>query len=225
MATFILGLDGDQGSEPFELTRAFIRDNPDVWPHVNLPVPYGATPLYDTLLESGRLLRGMPLVAYHQPYLTFRLRHYDPLDFYEQLLTVIEAASSLPMLARRLGAARSLLERRRLAVQTLRTRQVPPVLRRLVAALRDDRALRAFHDGAEVPLPEIYAELYRRRLGRFIELVPLAESRPLLDPVPTNGQVAVELAEVAPSRQRPRQYGPRRRVPVAARSGEPGEGP
>ena len=100
LATFILGLDGDAGREPFELTREFIREHPGVWPHVNLPVPYGGTPLFDALRREGRLLTRMPFVGYHQPYMAIQLQHYDAAGFYAELLQVQETASSLPMMAR-----------------------------------------------------------------------------------------------------------------------------
>ncbi len=54
-ANFIFGLDGDEGNEPVELTKEFMSRAPFVWPTVNIPVPFGATPLYDQDLDEGRI--------------------------------------------------------------------------------------------------------------------------------------------------------------------------
>jgi hypothetical protein len=198
-AAFILGLDGDAGSEPFDLTRAFIRANPGTWTFVNVPEPYGATPLHDKLRQSGRLLTNMPLACYCQPFLTHQLQNYDALSFYEEFLRVHETASSLPFLARRLMAAETNYGRRMLAFQTAHSRGVAPVVRRILTGLKTDAQLRAFHSGRDVPLPDLYADLYRRRLGDFAELMPVSDSRPVLDPVPLVGRQVVELAQLAES--------------------------
>ena len=76
---FILGLDTDVGDEPFELTKSFMTLAPFVWPAINIPVPFGNTPLYDTHLSEGRLLRQMPFHFYYAPYLVTTLKHYEPL--------------------------------------------------------------------------------------------------------------------------------------------------
>src|SRR5262249_1171747 len=51
-ANFIFGLDTDQGNEPIELTKEFMTRTPFVWPALNIPVPYGSTPLYDGLSKD-----------------------------------------------------------------------------------------------------------------------------------------------------------------------------
>ncbi|MGH9362904.1 MAG: B12-binding domain-containing radical SAM protein, partial [Thermoanaerobaculia bacterium] len=68
-ANFIFGTDGDQGEEPAALTREFIRRLPFVWPTVNIPVPFGGTPMYDRDLAEGRVLREMPFAFYYMPYM------------------------------------------------------------------------------------------------------------------------------------------------------------
>ena len=77
-ANFIFGLDTDRGDEPVELTKEFMDRTPFVWPTINIPVPFGGTPLHDNLLAAGRVLTAMPFAFYYTPYLVTTLKHYDP---------------------------------------------------------------------------------------------------------------------------------------------------
>ena len=77
-ANFIFELDTDRGDEPVELTKEFMDRTPFVWPTINIPVPFGGTPLHDNLLAAGRVLTAMPFAFYYTPYLVTTLKHYDP---------------------------------------------------------------------------------------------------------------------------------------------------
>ena len=59
-ANFLLGADVDRGREPVALTKAFIRRLPAIWPTINIPSPFGGTPLYDKLRADGRILETLP---------------------------------------------------------------------------------------------------------------------------------------------------------------------
>ena len=52
---FIFGLDCDEGDEPIELTKEFMSRTPFAWPAMNIPVPFGGTPLYDKLRATLRI--------------------------------------------------------------------------------------------------------------------------------------------------------------------------
>ena len=104
-ANFIFGLDTDAGDEPADLTRLFMDRAPFVWPAINIPVPFGGTPLHDRLAADDRILRAMPFSFYFQPYLVTTLKHYDPAGYYERLIGLLAHASSPAMLRRRLQGA------------------------------------------------------------------------------------------------------------------------
>ena len=93
-ANFLFGTDQDRGPEPAELTIEFVRRLPFVWPNVNIPTPYGATPIFDRYLAGGRILRGMPLACYCAPYLATTLLHYDPVTYYRHLVRIQQAITS-----------------------------------------------------------------------------------------------------------------------------------
>jgi hypothetical protein len=66
-ANFLFGGDTDCGEEPVTLTKEFIAQLPEVWPTMNIPTPFGGTPLYDQLYREGRILSSLPFAFYSIP--------------------------------------------------------------------------------------------------------------------------------------------------------------
>ena len=179
-AGFIFGTDADAGDEPMQLMTEFIRRVPFVWPQMNIPVPYGGTPMFDNLLAEGRILRSMPFSFYYTPYLVTTLRNYSSLEYYEKLIAFYSVVTSTKMLVRRLATMRGY---RMKIVQVLRTLSMKDgelKLRRVWQRLRADSQHRTFHEGRSLVLPEFYRREYRRRLGLYAELMSEADMTPEL---------------------------------------------
>ena len=180
-ANFIFGLDTDEGDAPARLTRLFMDLTPFVWPVINIPTPFGGTPLHDQMLAAGRILRAMPFSFYYAPYLVTTLKHYEPAEYYEQLIGLFSHASSPAMLRRRLRNAQGprikLLHRAR----TAGTRSSLARYREIHRMLRTDARLRAFHEGRSDGLPEYYHSRYERMLGPFAGLLSRADRVPNLE--------------------------------------------
>ena len=185
-ANFLFGSDQDNGREPADLTIEFARRLPFVWPNVNIPTPYGGTPLFDRYRAEGRILSGMPLACYCAPYLVTTLKNYDPVTFYRHLVQIQTAITSWRALARRVASPASFAIRFAQAVQTLSFGEQAKESRTILRLLQSDRKFRAFHEGERVPVPEFYHRQYERRLGRYAELLTRADRIPILDPVPAD---------------------------------------
>ncbi len=181
---FMFGTDRDQGDEPIALTKEFIRRMPEIWPSINIPTPYGGTPLYDQLYREGRIIRGMPFAFYYNPYLAITINHYDPPSFYDRLIELNLARASGTALLRRLASRAPRAIRFVNAVRTFDTWLELRELRRIRAMLRTNAQFRAFHEGRSQALPPFYEHLFERRLGRYAELMPRAARYPMLDPPP-----------------------------------------
>lgn len=184
-ANFLFGLDGDAGDEPIALTKRFMTRTPFVWPVVNIPHPFGGTPLFERHRAEGRLLAAMPFGFYYSPYLVTRPRHYDPIAYYERLIELFAHFTSPAMLAARLATSERRFVRVVHRVRTAVKRRRLAAFRRIVRLLRSDRAFRAFHEGEDVALPEFYQREFERMLGRFAPLVSRAERRPDLHATPS----------------------------------------
>lgn len=181
-ANFMFGLDTDSGSEPVELTKLFMDRTPFVWPAINIPTPFGGTPVHDGLVRDGRILTAMPFGFYYAPYLVTTLKHYDPTSYYEHLVDLLTHASVPAMLRRRLASTRNRKVRMVHRIRTAGMRANLRGYRRILGMLRSDPGFRAFHEGRSATLPEFYRHRYDRMLGRYSGLLSAADRVPDLDP-------------------------------------------
>ena len=183
-ANFMFGLDTDQGDEPIELTKRFMDRTPFVWPTINIPVPFGGTPLHDELTAGGRILSAMPFAFYYAPYLVTTIKNYDPITYYEKLVELYAHAASPEMLRRRLQAsshrAIGYVQRARAAGFRADIASFHGIL----DLLRTDPRFLAFHEGRTATLPDFYQHAGDRMLGRYAELLTAADRTPDLSPAP-----------------------------------------
>lgn len=195
-ANFLFGVDSDRGREPAELTQEFIRRLPTVWPNLNVPTPFGGTPLYERCRQEGRILAGMPFTFYYTPYLVTTLRHYTSEEFYCLLLEVFETLLSPALAVRRVREQRGIHHVFH-ALRLLNARRLRREFGTLRDLLRSDAAFRAFHEGRAVELPEFYRARFERLLGPYAGLLTRDELRPLLTPGrgSRSGQAGTRLAE------------------------------
>ena len=188
-ANFMFGLDSDRGDDPTELTKRFMDRTPFVWPAINIPVPFGGTPLHDELLAGDRILRAMPFGFYYAPYLVTTLQNYDPVTYYGQLVGLFAHAASPSMLRRRI---RSTPHRTIKFIHSARTAGIRATMnacRRIHDLLRSDAQFRAFHEGRSDALPGFYDHMYDRMLKQYAPLLSRADRVPNLDRTPDSGQV------------------------------------
>jgi hypothetical protein len=179
-ANFIFGLDTDHGDAPIGLTKLFMDRTPFVWPAINIPMPFGGTPLHAELVSGGRVLASMPFAFYYAPYLVTIPRHYDTVTYYEKLLELLSHATSRSMLARRM---RSTSNRRVQLIHWTRTSGTRAMMgryRQILHLLRTDAGFRAFHEGRSAALPDFYRDQYDRMLGPYATLLTPADRTPVL---------------------------------------------
>ena len=177
---FLFGLDADEGDEPVELTKEFIRKTPFAWPVVNIPIPFGGTPLYDQNLEEGRILRSMPFSFYYAPYLVTTLKNYDPITYYQNLIEIYSSYSGRSGLRQRLRATPNKTLRLLVFVRNLRVKEAIGRFRRILDMLTTDKQFLEFHEGRSQVLPEFYQREYERLLGPYASLMSREERTPTL---------------------------------------------
>jgi radical SAM superfamily enzyme YgiQ (UPF0313 family) len=180
-ANFMFGCEMDHGEEPVELTKNFIRALPYVWPTLNIPTPFGNTPLYDRALAQDKILKSMPFSFYYTPYLVTTMPNYPPTEYYQKLIDIYSVMTSAMMLARRCTTKStfdlSLLH----ALRTFSMRQDLAAFRLLHRRLKSDSDFRAFHEGRSNALPEFYHHRFEEKLGRYASLVSRAERTPEME--------------------------------------------
>ena len=94
-ANFIMGLDSDAGTEPFELTKRFLDLAPTAYPAYSLLTAFGnSAPLNRELEVEGRVLRApYPLLDCASVH-NVRLKNYRAADFYGQLADLLRYSYS-----------------------------------------------------------------------------------------------------------------------------------
>jgi hypothetical protein len=183
---FIFGLDDDAGDEPFEITEEFLHRAPFVWPSVNMPFPFGGTPLFEAVRNDGRLLAPLPFNFYTMPYLSLVPKHYEPLALLDRMIRIYRAVGSSELLRKRNASVDYWVGKASFTLHTFIARWRRRSLEQTRRHLADDAELLARPRGERARLPARSGGRYRQQLGRFAALMSLEESRPLLtrDTVP-----------------------------------------
>jgi radical SAM superfamily enzyme YgiQ (UPF0313 family) len=182
-ASFIFGLDSDSGEEPISLTKEFINQTPYAWPTVNIPSPYGGTPLFGKLQSDNRLLKTMPFSFFQTPYLVTTIKNYNPLNYYEKLLEISTLVGSDELLKRRLEIAPNWKHKFYYKLRTKGERFFSQFYSQMTERFRSDSAFRIFHEGKSTALPEFYHQEFEKHLGSYSPLLSRGDRQPNLEQI------------------------------------------
>ena len=172
---FVMGLDGDAGSEPFELTKRFIDLAPGAFPAYSLLSAFGrAAPLNLEYQRAGRVLPFPFHFLNNNNAMNVRPKHYAWPEFYDHLVDVTRYSFSWRAIGRRLGATEKLIPKWMNVVRAVSTEGFGRI--RYHTAMRrrldTDRELRAFFERETDEIPGFYRERIRRDLGPLHQFLP-----------------------------------------------------
>lgn len=172
---FVLGLDSDEGSAPFDLTREFVDLAPGAFPVYCLRTAFGeGAPENLELQRAGRVLPTPFHFLDNNQAMNVRPLHYRWDEFYDHMIALGEYSFSWRAIGRRLAAQGLGLPGftgvlRGVSSEGWGHLEHYRVLRQ---ALREDRDLRRFVEGETAVVPEFYRQRIRRKLGAFWEHLP-----------------------------------------------------
>jgi hypothetical protein len=176
-ANFVLGLDSDEGPEPFELTKRFVDLSPGTFPGYSLLTAFGrAAPLNLGYQRAGRVLPFPFHFLDNNHAMNVRPLHYAWTDFYDRVIDLTRHSFSWRAIAGRLRATGGLRPRVLNLVRAVssegfgRLRYYRLVRRRL----ETDAAFRAFFEGRTTRLPDFFVERVKRDLGFLWSWLPRA---------------------------------------------------
>jgi hypothetical protein len=153
---------------------------PFVWPVINIPQPFGNTPLFAKWQKEGRLLTTMPFYFYQMPYLVTRPKHYDPIEYYDKVIELQTYATSWSLLRRRLACTQRWDVQLMSITRTINIRRALSFFCKTLDRWRHDRHVLAFHRGDSRALPEVYEQILRRSLGAVSSLLTRSDLTPVL---------------------------------------------
>ncbi|HKT58749.1 MAG TPA: radical SAM protein [Gemmatimonadales bacterium] len=172
---FVLGLDGDTGPEPFELTRKFIDLAPGAFPAYSLLSAFGrAAPLNLEYQRAGRVLPFPFHFLNNNHAMNVRPKNYSWSEFYDGLIDVTRYSFSLRAIARRVPATPTAIPKWMNVVRAVSSEgwgriAYHTTIRRL---LETDGSVRDYLEGETDVLPSFYHERIRRELGALYEYLP-----------------------------------------------------
>jgi hypothetical protein len=172
---FVLGLDGDMGPEPFELTRKFIDLAPGAFPAYSLLSAFGrAAPMNLDYQRAGRVMPFPFHFLNNNHAMNVRPKHYGWPEFYDGLIDVTSYSFSWRAIARRIPATPTAIPKWMNVVRAMSSEgwgriDYHTTIRRL---LDTDPSVRAYLDGETTVLPEFYHNRIRRELGSMYEQLP-----------------------------------------------------
>ncbi len=169
---FILGLDCDEGAEPFELTKRFLDRTPGAYPAFSLFTCYGrASPLNLELQRNGRV----NAMAFHfldsNHGMNIRPLHYGWPEFYDLVADVTRHALGPGGTWRRL-AANGLGTAGLFNLFRGATTGRPKYQAAMARMLREDRGMRAYFEGDTRAIPPFFEARIRRDLGTLWNALP-----------------------------------------------------
>ncbi len=172
---FVLGLDVDEGTEPFELTKRFLDRTPGAFPGYSLLSAFGrAAPLN---LEYQRARRVLPFPFHfldNNHAMNVRPKHYSWPEFYDQVIGLTDYTFSWRAIARRWNGTSRMVPRWMNLVRAISTEGFGRLryYREVRRRLDEDRPLRRYFEQETNELPEFFTSQIRRDLGALWGRLP-----------------------------------------------------
>jgi hypothetical protein len=172
---FVLGLDSDVGSEPFELTKHFVDLTPGAFPGYSLLSAFGqAAPLNLAYQRDNRVL-GFPFHFLNNHHaMNVKPKNYSWPEFYDHVIDVSKHTFSWPRITRRLSVNRGWIPRVLNFVRATSSEGFGRIryfteVRRL---LEEDRKFRAYYEQETDVLPEFFVNRVQHDLGTLWQYLP-----------------------------------------------------
>lgn len=172
---FVLGLDCDEGVEPFALTKRFVNLTPGAFPGYSLLSAFGrAAPLNLQYQCDGRVLP----VPFHfldnNKAMNVRPKNYTWPEFYDQVIELTRYSFSWRAIAKRFRATTTAMPRWLNILRAISSEGFGRISHysELRRRLETDRQVVAFLDQSTTALPGFYVEQVKRDLGPLWRWLP-----------------------------------------------------
>jgi hypothetical protein len=172
---FVLGLDIDEGPEPFELTKRFVDLTPGAFPGYSLLSAFGqAAPLNLEYQREHRVIAFPFHFLNNNGAMNLKPQNYSWTGFYEHVIDLTKYSFSPRAALRRMQATSGLIPRWLNVVRAIssegngRIKYYGEIRRRLDA----DQEFRPFFDQRSSVVPQFYVERIRKDLGPLWDWLP-----------------------------------------------------
>ena len=170
---FVLGVDADEGVEPFELTKHFVDITPGAFPAYALLTAYGqAAPLN---LEYQRSDRVLP-VPFHflgnTQAMNVKPKNYAWDTFYKAMIDLLAHSVSWNSIFKRYNSTKLFLPRWLNTIRGVSEFKRVRLYRETVRQFDENPGFRSFFEGETREIPQFFVNRIREDLGIFWEWLP-----------------------------------------------------
>jgi radical SAM superfamily enzyme YgiQ (UPF0313 family) len=172
---FVLGLDSEEGSVPYELTKAFVDKSPGAFPGYSLLTAFGqAAPLNLEYQRSNRVLPVPFAFLNNNQAMNVKPLNYSWPEFYDHVIDLVGYTFSRKAIYKRFKANPNFVSKSMNVVRAIssegygRLRYHKEVRRRL----KEDRPFRAYMEGETAVLPSFFLNMLKKELGKYWEWLP-----------------------------------------------------
>lgn len=177
---FVLGLDSDEGPEPFELTKRFVDLTPGAFPGYSLLSAFGqAAPLNLEYQRSGRVL-GFPFHFLNNHHaMNVKPKNYSWPEFYDHLIDLTKHSFSPRAIFNRYRAVSEPIPRWMNVVRAASSEGFGRIryYSKVRSLLERDRAFRHYFEGETDELPLFFVNRVKHDLGALWEFLPYGALR------------------------------------------------
>jgi hypothetical protein len=172
---FVLGLDSDQGEEPFELTKRFLDLTPGAFPGYSLLTAFGRAAALN--LDYQRANRVLPFPFHflnNNQAMNVRPRNYGWKDFYDNVIELTRYSFTAGAIYRRFSATQGMTSRWLNVVRAVSTEGFGRLkyYKEIRARLDTDRQFSPYFEQQTDELPAFYADMVRRDLCTLWDWLP-----------------------------------------------------
>jgi hypothetical protein len=172
---FVLGLDSDEGPDPFELTKTFLDLVPGAFPAYSLLSAFGrAAPSNLEYQKEGRVLPFPFHFLNNNHAMNVRPKNYEWTDFYDHLVDLSRYSFSWKAIGKRFAATPAAIPRYMNVVRAISSEGFGRIKyhTRIRQMLETDSSMQAYFAQESDKLPDFYLERIRRELGPMWEMLP-----------------------------------------------------
>ncbi|HEV8487125.1 MAG TPA: radical SAM protein, partial [Blastocatellia bacterium] len=172
---FVLGLDVDEGPEPFELTKRFVDLAPGAFPGYSLLSAFGqAAPLNVEYQRANRVLPFPFHFLNNNQAMNVRPKNYSWPDFYERVIDLVKYTYSWRAIFNRGRANKGMIPRWMNVVRAVSSEGFGRIRyhTEVRKSLDTDRQFRRYFEQETTELPKFYMDQARKDLGPLWEWLP-----------------------------------------------------
>ena len=172
---FVLGLDSDEGSEPFELSKRFVDLSPGAFPGYSLLTSFGqAAPLNLEYQRANRVLPFPFQFLNNNHAMNVKPMNYSWIEFYDNVIDLGKYTFSWKAIFNRLRANKTMIPKWMNVVRAISAEGFGRVkynieVRRLLST---DKQFRDYFEGETTELPQFYKDQIKKNLGTLWNWLP-----------------------------------------------------